>query len=243
MEASNYKRMGNVKILHMEKQSILEEILLRFLNGEKTRIFFINAHCFNVAQKNLKYRDQVNEAEVVLNDGIGVELGAKFFDIELKDNLNGTDFTPEVLEMANTLEKSLYILGGKPGIAKKAGENIQKRFPNIRIAGTSDGYFKDSEKMISEINRSKPDLLLVGMGVPLQEDWISKHIEQLDVTIAMAVGAFLDFTSGTVKRAPLAVRKFRLEWMYRLLLEPKRMFKRYLIGNITFFYHIFRLAK
>lgn len=235
--------MGNVKILSMDKTMLLENLKERLANQIKTRIFFVNAHCFNIAQEKPDYRRQLNEAEIVLNDGIGIELGAKFFNMDLKENLNGTDFTPEVLEIANSLHKSLYLLGGKPGVAEKAGKQILKNFPNIRLVGAADGYFQDSKHIVSEINQAKPDLLLVGLGVPLQENWISEYIEYLDASVIMAVGAFLDFTSGTIKRAPLLIRKCRLEWAFRLLLEPKRMFKRYVFGNILFFFHILRLAK
>lgn len=243
MDSNHYRQMGNVKILNMDKSLLLENLRERLADQIKTRIFFVNAHCFNIAQENLDYRRQLNEAEIVLNDGIGIELGAKFFNIDLKENLNGTDFTPEVLGIANSLHKSLYLLGGKPGVAETAGNQILKKFPNIRLVGVADGYFQDPRHIVSEINQHKPDLLLVGLGVPLQENWISEYIEDLDASVIMAVGAFLDFTSGTMKRAPLLIQKCRLEWAFRLFLEPKRMFKRYVFGNILFFFHILRLAK
>lgn len=243
MDPANYKYLGNVKMLTMDKHLILDEIHSRLVNRIKTRIFFINAHCFNIAQKNTEYLNNVNDAELVLNDGIGIELGAKFLDIKLKDNLNGTDFTPEVLQMAGKLGQKVYLLGGKPGVAIKAGENIKEKYPGIIVAGSADGYFNDSERVIEEINLHKPDVLLVGMGVPMQERWISMNLEKLDVSLAMAVGAFLDFTSGTISRAPSIIRKLRLEWAYRLVREPKRMWKRYLLGNASFFRYIFKYAK
>lgn len=243
MEQLPYKLMGNVKILDMDKPLLLDEIRYRLVQHIKTRIFFINAHCFNVAQTNADYREQVNRAELVLNDGIGVKLGAAVFNIPIKENLNGTDFTPQVLQLVNSLKMKLYLLGGKPGIAEKAAQRIQLDFPDIEIVGCSHGYFHDSGKIIGEINRTKPDLLLVGFGVPLQEQWISENFSKLHPQVVMGIGAFLDFASGTVKRAPRLVRAMRIEWLFRLLLEPKRMWRRYLIGNILFFFHIFKLSK
>ncbi|MDN7244632.1 WecB/TagA/CpsF family glycosyltransferase [Planococcus shenhongbingii] len=243
MNQLHYKKMGNIKLLDMDKSLLLDDIRHRLLKNIKTRIFFINAHCFNIAQTDEEYRRQVNEAELVLNDGIGVKVGAALFDIQVKENLNGTDFTPHVLQLINNLNMKLYLLGGKPGVAQKAGERIQKDFPNINIVGYSDGYFRNSEKKIEEINRLQPDLVLVGLGVPLQENWISKNFEKLDAQVVMGIGAFLDFASGTVKRAPKVIQGLRMEWMFRLLLEPKRMWKRYLIGNVLFFIHVLRQSK
>lgn len=243
MGPGSYKYLGNVKMLTMDKHLLLEEIYSRLANKVKTRIFFINAHCFNIAQKNKDYLKNVNDAEMVLNDGIGIELGAKMLDIKLKDNLNGTDFTPEVLRMAGDLGLKVYLVGGKPGVAVKAGENIKAEYPGIIVAGCADGYFEDSERLIKDINLHKPDVLVVGMGVPIQENWISSHLDKLDVSLVMAVGAFLDFTSGTIPRAPLVIRKLRLEWVYRMVREPKRMWKRYLIGNARFFRYIIKYAK
>lgn len=243
MEHMQYKQMGNIKLLNMDKPLLLDEIRHRLVQKVKTRIFFVNAHCFNIAQINEAYRNQVNQAELVLNDGIGMKLGAAAFDIHLMENLNGTDFTPQVLQIVHSLKMKLYLLGGKPGVAEKAADRIQMEFPDIEIVGFSDGYFQNSNRKVEEINQLKPDLLLVGLGVPLQEQWISEKFEKLEVQVVMGIGAFLDFVSGSVKRAPLLVRALKMEWLFRLLLEPKRMWKRYLIGNFLFFFHVLKLAK
>ncbi|MGO1057749.1 WecB/TagA/CpsF family glycosyltransferase [Planococcus sp. FY231025] len=242
MSAKDYQNLGNVKISAVDKPLLLDELVDRLERNMKARVYFINAHCFNIAQQDPTYRQLVNEAEYVLNDGIGIELGAKLFGIQLKENLNGTDFTPEVMAAAGRMGKSVYLLGGKPGVAEKAGANIRRHNPGLRIAGSSDGYFDDSAAIVAEINKARPDLLLVGLGVPLQEKWIAEHFASLDATLFMAVGAFLDFTSGSIKRAPPIFRNLRAEWLFRLLIEPKRMWKRYLVGNFVFFFHVFRLA-
>lgn len=240
---SNSRKMGNVNLTTAGKQEVLEELSFRLTAQMKTRIFFLNAHCFNIAQKNPGYLRNLNSAEFVLNDGIGVELGAKAFKIFLKENLNGTDFTPEVLKILNEKRMSLYLLGGMPGVAEQAAEKISKDYPSIIIQGTRHGYFSDPIEVLADINQVKPDLLLVGMGVPIQENWISQYFSVLDATVIMAVGAYLDFASGRIRRAPPLFRKFRMEWVYRLLIEPKRMFKRYVIGNAVFFIHILKLSR
>ena len=157
--------------------------------------------------------------------------------------MNGTDFIPNIINLANKYKKNIYLLGGKPGIAELAKDNIIAKYNSCNIVGVSDGYF-DSDKndyIVNDIVSKKTDILIVGMGGPTQELWIENNREKLEgVKIAIAGGAILDFMSGEIKRAPRFVRKFKAEWIYRLYLEPKRLFRRYIIGNFEFFYYIIK---
>ncbi|WP_422123844.1 WecB/TagA/CpsF family glycosyltransferase [Planococcus sp. X10-3] len=238
-----FRKMGNIKLVTARKHEILEEFRFRLATQMKTRVFFLNAHCFNIAQKNSGYLRNLNAAEFVLNDGVGVELGARAFHISFSENLKVTDFTPDVLEILNQEKMSLYLLGGSPGVAEEAAENILKEFPDIILSGTSNGFFTDPIEVLNDINQVKPDLLLVGMGVPAQEGWISHYFEELDATLIMGVGAYFDFAAGNTTTAPALIRKIRMEGVYRVLLEPKRMFKRYVVGNVQFCIHIFKLSR
>ncbi|MRN54704.1 WecB/TagA/CpsF family glycosyltransferase [Paenibacillus sp. LC-T2] len=110
----------------------------------------------------------------------------------------------------------------------------------LNISGTQDGYFKDSDRVIQEINQSGTDILLVGMGIPLQEKWVTEQSHKIEARIILAIGAYLDFASGRIRRAPKWVRILRLEWLFHIALEPKRLWKRYLVGNIMFFIYILR---
>lgn len=232
------RMFGNVPLHGIAKEQVLKKLAERAVRGKKTRIFFLNAHCFNMAQKDAVYARSLQHAEMVLNDGIGVEIGAKILGVPLEENLNGTDFTPEVLKSLAKLGGRVYLLGGEPGIAQTAGKNIESTYPGIQVTGVSDGFFSDDKELLHRINSSKSNLLIVGLGVPLQEKWITDYLDRLDVQTVMAVGAFLDFTAGKVPRAPMLFRKARAEWIFRLLIEPRRMWKRYLWGNIIFFKHI-----
>ena len=216
------------------------EICKEYLESDKTRtLFFINAHCFNIAQKNDEYREALKNADLVLNDGIGVSIGAKIKGIGLKENMNGTDFIPRLLKFAKERKEKIFLLGGKPGIAELAAKNLVQNHPGILVTGYADGYFEDQNEVIHQINSSGATLLVCGMGVPLQEIWISKNRDRFsNLRIAIAGGAILDFLSGNVSRAPGWIRKAGMEWGYRLMLEPKRLWKRYLVGNVIFFYHI-----
>lgn len=233
--------LGNVKITKTNKEVMLKKIKECIDLKMKTRLFYLNAHCFNVSQKDPIYLSHLNEAEFVLNDGIGIELGARIFGIKFVENLNGTDFTPEILKIAEVNGYTIFLLGGEDGIAKVASEKLQEKLPKLKIVGYSNGFFENTDVIIHKINDVRPDILIVGLGVPYQEVWISENSNKLNVTLLTGVGAFLDFTSNKVSRAPYYIRKLKLEWLYRLMLEPKRMWKRYLVGNCKFFYYILKL--
>lgn len=209
-------------------------------------VFFINAHCFNIAQKNKSYKKALNEADLLLNDGIGFKLGALFKGICIRENMNGTDFIPKLLSLAKDQNKNVYLLGGEEGIARQAGKKLEHRFRGISIVGTRSGYFNfdEDEEIVSDIIQKKTDLLIVGMGVPRQELWLIKNKDRLNgVKISVAGGAVLDFISGNVKRAPSWMRKTGTEWIFRLLQEPKRLFNRYFIGIPVFFFNLIKLNR
>jgi exopolysaccharide biosynthesis WecB/TagA/CpsF family protein len=205
----------------------------------RRKVFFLNAHCANVARVDADYNAAISRAEMLLPDGIGVELAARMTGEELVANLNGTDLTPVLLRKAARSGMSVYLLGGRPGTAEAAARHIAIKTPGLRVAGTSNGYddVRNRQSLIEDINASGADILLVAMGVPMQELWIEENFADLKPRVALAVGGLFDFWAGNVPRAPLAVRKARLEWGWRLMMEPRRMAKRYLIGNFTFMAH------
>ncbi|GGH88678.1 N-acetylglucosaminyldiphosphoundecaprenol N-acetyl-beta-D-mannosaminyltransferase [Pullulanibacillus pueri] len=231
--------LGNVKVNVTNRNEILSKITTRLNEKQKTVILFLNAHCYNIAQKDDIYRKHINASDFVLNDGIGVELGAKLFNFRFDENLNGTDFTPQLLEAAAISGDSIFLLGGQPGVAETAKTKLERRIPGLKIVGCSDGYFTHSQKIVEQINQSKADIVIVGMGVPLQEKWIYNHKDLIHSTLFVGVGAYIDFASERIKRAPSLLRKMRMEWLYRLLHEPKRLWKRN-IGSLIFFYYIFK---
>lgn len=202
----------------------------------RRRAFFMNAHCCNVMAKDRSYAAAVRRAEVLLPDGIGVELAGKMTGHTLTANLNGTDLVPDLMQRAADMGKSVYLFGGTPGTAEAAAKNLQTAIPDLKIAGTRDGFMGalDPMAVIADINASGADVVIVAMGVPMQEMWIDCHASALDAPLCLGVGAALDFLAGNVKRAPKPVRKVKMEWVWRLAMEPKRMAKRYLYGNIAF---------
>lgn len=242
------KWLGNLKVDVLGSKEAITYIKEKLEKKIASDIFFLNDHGYNIAQKDSEYRDMLNNADLLLNDGIGIEMGAKFFGFSFKENLNGTDFIPALFESLNE-EKSnqyrVFLLGAKPGIAQKAQERLQETYKNILFVGNQDGYFpkENTDRIIHQINESKADILLVGFGMPLQERWIREHRSKVKSTITMAVGAFIDFSSGEVVRAPKIFRDLRLEWLYRMGKEPRRLWKRNVVGHAFFFYSIFKQRK
>lgn len=202
-------------------------------------MFVMNAHCRNIRQKNKDYANAVAAADVLLPDGIGIAMAAKMADQELTANLNGTDFVPLLLAEAAKQGKSVFLFGGTPGTADAAAARLVHTIPHLRIAGTRDGFegAAHTEAAIADINDSGADIVLVGMGVPGQELWLHANGHRLDASLKLAVGALFDFLAGNVTRAPEVVRRARMEWVWRLAMQPRRMAKRYLAGNFSFLAH------
>jgi exopolysaccharide biosynthesis WecB/TagA/CpsF family protein len=205
-------------------------------DGRRLRVSFVNAHCINNMKHDPHYRAALLTADYVLPDGIGVELAARMNGQSLTANLNGTDFVPHLLRKAATQSLSVFLFGGRPGVADDAAARLARDIPGLRIAGTRDGYqgAADTDAVIEAINASGADIVLVAMGVPMQDIWLARNASRLNTRLTLGVGALFDFFADRVARAPQVVRKARMEWAWRLAMEPKRMARRYLIGNLVF---------
>ncbi|MBK8805437.1 MAG: WecB/TagA/CpsF family glycosyltransferase [Bacteroidales bacterium] len=230
--------------IDVESESSVLEFCEYILKRDTSKsVGFLNAHCFNLTQKNLLYRESLSKFDLILNDGVGISIAGKIRGVKFKENLNGTDLIPKIIEKGYKLNKIFYLLGTKNHALDKAIENLNKKHPGIKIAGKHHGFINqtDNIKIINEIVINKVDIVVVGMGVPHQELWIQSNKDLLpNVQLFVAGGAIIDFISGIVKRAPRIFRILRLEWLFRLIIEPKRMWRRYLIGNLLFFYNILK---
>lgn len=182
-----------------------------------------NPEIVMIAQKDPDMGNAVEGAALVLADGIGVIYAAKLLGTPLPAKVPGCDFAQNVMASLAKTGGSVFLFGAKPGVAKKAAENLQKSHPGLVIAGVNDGYFKDDAPIIEKINAAKPDFLLVCLGAPKQEKWMRDHAAQLDVGLMAGLGGSLDVFAGAVQRAPLGWQKLGLEWLYRLLKEPRRI--------------------
>ena len=169
----------------------------------------------------------LNEAELVLPDGAGVVLASRLLKTPLKQKVAGVEFAEGLLGILARTGKRLYLLGGKPGVGELAAQKMRARHPALEIVGVADGYFQDETPVVEKINASGADVLFVCLGAPKQEFFMQRHRAKLKVRLMAGLGGSLDAFAGTVKRAPRWMIRLNLEWLYRLIKEPKR-FKRML---------------
>jgi N-acetylglucosaminyldiphosphoundecaprenol N-acetyl-beta-D-mannosaminyltransferase len=206
---------------------------------------FINVNSINLAYTNRSFRHTLNRANCTLADGSGVRLGARSMQVQLKDNINGTDLMPILCAQMVAQNRSLYLFGSAPGVAQKAAVALQANHPGLIIAGVQHGHLTDidNDQVVDAINAAHADVVLVALGSPVQEHWIMANRPRLKVGTAIAVGGLFDFLSGNIPRAPLWMRELGLEWVFRLIQEPKVKFTRYVIGNPLFLWRAFVLKK
>jgi exopolysaccharide biosynthesis WecB/TagA/CpsF family protein len=204
--------------------------------GPPARLYIVNAHTLNLAWGQPAFRELLNQGSLVLNDGVGLEMATALAGVRFPYNFNGTDLFPRIFSDLASPERTLrlFLYGARPGRADAVAQLLHQRYPGVQVVGTVDGYQQDDSAIVARINEAAADLLLVAKGNPLQEEWIHTHAPQLQVRVVAGVGALLDFLSGSVPRAPVWMRRAKMEWVYRLAVEPRRMFRRYVLGNPLF---------
>jgi beta-1,4-glucosyltransferase len=221
------------------RERLADYLLQRLGNGEKTAVFFANT---NFIVKCRFLQPQLPDPSIVLvNDGVGMDIAAKIFaQGKFEENLNGTDFTPYLFQNARRSLK-VFMIGSTPEVLARAAIHVETVLDQ-QVVGTCDGFagIKDSAALLARIETTKPDVVLVAMGNPMQEQWIMTHRTQIDAGICIGVGALFDFWSGGKARAPELVRKLRMEWFYRLCLEPKRLLRRYTLDIGVFLLQCFK---
>ncbi len=199
-----------------------------FLSGDRPAyVVTPNAEIVYEAMHDEGLCSLLNGADLVLPDGAGVVLASKILKTPLKQKVAGVDFADNVLDLLAKNGGSAYLLGSKPGVAELAAEKMIAKHPGLNICGMQDGYFQDEAQVVAKINEAKPDFLFVCLGAPKQELFMVNHRDELQVKIMAGLGGSLDSFAGTVKRAPKWMIRLNLEWLYRLIKEPKR-FKRML---------------
>ncbi len=240
--ASETLNLFGLDIANIDMKTAVSRIETSIAEKKKKSVFFVNPDCLNKMSSDREYFRILKNASLIFPDGIGLTVAGKLLNTPLKENINGTDMFPYLCRMASSRDYSLFLLGGKPGIAEKTAQNIESTY-KVRIAGTSHGYFDNADQhnsVIEQINRSGAEILLVGFGAPSQEKWITAHMHRLNPSILMGVGGLFDFFSGNINRAPVWMREVGLEWVYRILQEPGRMWRRYVIGNPLFISRVIR---
>ncbi len=246
MNSANRLTLLDVGFLSISKKEALRIICGVIKDESKESVSFINADCLNISARDEEYRTILNSQSIVLPDGAGISIACRLIGKRLRANLNGTDLLPQLCEAAAEENFSLYLLGAAPGVAARMRENLTRTYDGLNIVGEHHGFFdhdQESAQVIEKINAVKPNIVLVAFGAPMQEKWIYKNLQKIDGNVLLGVGGLFDFYSGDKKRAPVWMRKGGVEWVYRLYLEPGRLWRRYIIGNPMFMLRILRWKK
>jgi alpha-1,3-mannosyltransferase len=213
----------------------VDKIDAEYATKKPTMVAFANANALNVAAIDAKFRSVLKRC-LVMNDGIGVDAASRIlFGSRFPQNLNGTDFTPNYFRNTRNTYR-IFFLGSSSGVAERAANRLIAMCGRHKVAGCQNGYARAGDNMgiVAKILASEADVVLVAMGNPAQEMWLADNLEATGCRLGFAVGALFDFLAGDVPRAPSWVRSVRMEWVYRLLYEPGRLWRRYVLGNPIF---------
>ena len=214
--------------------------------GRRGLVLNVNAHCLNLCHGDPALRDFFGRADVVFCDGSGVVLAARILGRRLPQRITYADWIEDLAALAAAEDHSLFFLGARPGVAAEAAKNLRRRHPALKLVGVRDGGFDprtggtENEAVLAEIRSANPDILLVGLGMPLQERWLMANLHRLDVGVALTGGAVFDYASGRLRRGPRVLTDNGFEWLARLLAEPRRLWRRYLLGNPLFLARVLR---
>lgn len=215
----------NILGVHVNKYTMGEAVVKASSLMESdslSMIFTPNSEIILYASNNPEFTSVLNSADMVIPDGIGVVYGAKLLGNPIKERVAGYDLVCNLFPVMAEKGQSVYLLGAKPGVAEAAAKNLLVKYPGLVIAGTHDGYFKEDDEVLEDINKSHPDFLMVCLGFPKQENWIYSNRDKLNAKLAIGAGGCLDVFAGTVQRAPEFYCKHGIEWLYRLIKQPSR---------------------
>lgn len=205
-----------------------QEKVMEFLESNRLNMIFTpNSEMLLDAVKDRELELILNEAQLVIPDGIGVVIASKFYGVPLKERVTGVDLATKILELGAKRNSKVFLLGASEESVTGAAEKIQEGFKGIKVVGIRNGYYSEieEEQIIDEISKSGADILFVGLGAPRQEKLIYKYKDRLGVKIALGFGGGMDILSGTVKRAPEFYQKAGLEWFYRFVKQPSRFMR------------------
>ncbi len=220
--------MNKVRILGVNIDNVTKDEAVNrlwdFCKEEKNHaVFTPNPEFVYKAYHDEDFRNKLNSAHLVIPDGIGLIYAAKIIGTPLKERVPGFEVCCRIIGESVSKNAGIFILGGKPGVAELAKQNLERDYPGIKIVGVNDGYFKNDEEVIEKINAVSPEFLLVCTGCPRQEEWICKNLDKVNAKVTIGAGGTVDVLSGTVKRAPKLFCKLGLEWFYRLIKQPWRI--------------------
>jgi N-acetylglucosaminyldiphosphoundecaprenol N-acetyl-beta-D-mannosaminyltransferase len=225
-----------VFILGVRADNIRGETALDLIQGfardkerrASSKVIFTNVHTIHSARRDPELLSCINNADLVLPDGAGLKIAGRLLGSPILENLNGTDFIPRVLFRAVSERWTVYLLGAQQEVVDACRHWLLEQYPGLQVVGFHDGHFshEEEERIVEDINIKCPHILLVSMGTPVQEKWIARNATRLNAGVCLAVGGLFDFLSGAKARAPIWMRRFGIEWLFRFVLDPKSKWQR-----------------
>lgn len=221
----------------------LFNLALTEIKNQKHLITTINAHCYNLSQKDKFYKEALLNSDVLIPDGISVVWAVRWLTGQNLKKIAGADLFYYEMNRLQGISGSCFFLGSSDENLSKIKKRIRKEYPAVKVQVYSPPFksefsLEENTSILTAINKFKPDVLMIGMTAPKQEKWAYMHYDQLQVGHICCIGAVFDFYAGTIKRAPNFMVNIGLEWLYRFIMEPRRMWRRYLIGNIIFIWSV-----
>ncbi|MEG2295995.1 MAG: WecB/TagA/CpsF family glycosyltransferase, partial [Oscillospiraceae bacterium] len=201
-----------------------------------TKHVVINASKINLMEKDKRLQEIVNQCPLINADGASIVWAAKVLGIPLKERVTGCDLFQNLVKVSSEKGYKLYLFGAKEEVVEKVKNIFKKQYPTLQIAGYRNGYFQESDEpiIVKDMAESGADMMFVAFSSPKKEYWVNKYLKELNIPFVMGVGGSFDIVAGVTERAPIWWQKHGLEWFYRFLQEPRRMWKRYIIGNAKF---------
>lgn len=230
-----YKIMNTyVNCLTMDET--IERVVDIIKKGVPTQHVVINASKVNLMEEDSNLAEIVNSCPLINADGASIVWAAKKLNVPLKERVTGIDLFMKLVDISVDNKYKLYLFGAKEEVVLKVKQIFEEKYPNINIVGYRNGYFseKDEKSIVQDIKESHADILFVAFSSPKKEYWINKHLKEMNVPFVMGVGGSFDVVAGVTKRAPKWMQKIGMEWFYRFIQEPRRMWKRYIVGNAKF---------
>lgn len=228
------------KIYKDTKTNFNELVKQNIINNTKMFIVTANPETLMIAEKNANFQKALlDDKTTIIADGIGILKGAKILEYNIKETIPGVELCAKLFEYCNELKKSIFLFGAKEEVVNQLVKVIKSNYPDALVCGYENGYVEDKQTVFNTIIKLKPDVVLVALGIPNQELLIYNNLDKFDKGIFVGVGGSFDVLSGVKKRAPKIFRNLHLEWLYRLIKEPKRI-KRFFSNNVKYILKIRR---
>ena len=237
-ERPDIMQMGGFPVLRTTSHELAIFLLERIAKNNDSMLFFANTN-FVVKCNSLASKMDFKQV-IIVNDGVGIDIAALLiYGKRFRENLNGTDFLPYLFKQSRTPLR-VYLLGAKPDVLIKAASYLTLQLGQL-VVGSKDGYqYLDDTELLNTINSAQPDVILVALGNPIQEEWILNNRDAIATPLIIGVGALFDFWAGDKPRAPRYLQNMRLEWFFRLTLEPRRLIRRYTLDILRFVFYCYK---